>query len=34
LHVEFDREEGDKDHSCMLRYIVAEIQNALGEQTA
>jgi len=34
LHVEFDRVEGDKDHSCMLRYIVAKIKDALGAQTA
>lgn len=33
LHVEFDREEGDKDHSCMLRYIVAKVKDALDGQT-
>lgn len=31
LHVEFDREEGDKDHSALLRKIIDKIKLALGQ---
>lgn len=33
LHVEFDRAEGDKDHSAALRRIVEDIKLALARPT-